>query len=216
MRLRNKPWAEEKMKDYPQYVPLEPEIYKGNWQSRFKSCQPIHIEIGSGKGQFIIRMAKANPHINFIAVEIQTSVAISILELQLDAKLANLQILNDNGRDLDNFFDKGEISRIYLNFSDPWPKSRHEKRRLTSQSFLDLYRELLTSEGEIHFKTDNQGLFEYSLASLSQNGYRLRQVWLDLHTSEFNDNILTEYEERFSSQGHPIYRLEAYLPPLTH
>lgn len=209
MRLRNKPWAEEKMKDYPQYVPLEPEIYKGNWQSRFKSCQPIHIEIGSGKGQFIIGMAKANPHINFIAVEIQTSVAISILELQLDAKLANLQILNDNGRDLDNFFDKGEISRIYLNFSDPWPKNRHAKRRLTHRNFLKKYQHVLKDDACLDFKTDNRSLFEFSLMEFSAYQMDLLDLSLDLHADESRFNIQTEYEERFSSQGQVIYYAQA-------
>ncbi|MGX7109243.1 tRNA (guanosine(46)-N7)-methyltransferase TrmB [Facklamia miroungae] len=212
MRLRHKPWAAEKLQSYPQYVTQNPQDFKGKWQKRFAKDQPIHIEVGSGKGQFIIGMAKAHPQINYVAIELQTSVAVSILELQLAEELENLQIINAHGGDLSTFFQTGEVSRVYLNFSDPWPKARHSKRRLTSPKFLSQYQTILNSEGDIHFKTDNMGLFQYSLASLSQYGYVLRQVWLDLHNSDFEGNIQTEYEEKFSTKGHPIYRLEAYLP----
>lgn len=212
MRLRHKPWAEEKMREYSQFVSIEPTLYKGHWQSRFKTNQPIHIEVGSGKGQFIIGMATAHPEINYIAIEIQTSVAISILELQLQAQLPNLQILNGHGGDLLTFFKAGEVDRVYLNFSDPWPKKKHAKRRLTSYYFLSLYQEILKPNGEVHFKTDNKRLFEYSLVCLSQKGYTLQQVCLDLHHSDIKNNIQTEYEERFSSLGYPIYRLEASTP----
>jgi len=211
MRLRNKPWAQDKLDAHPEYVPQEAEQFRGKWQTRFEKAQPLHIEVGSGKGRFIVEMAKAHPEINYISIEIQTSVIVSVLELQLEAQLPNLQILHADGRNLNQYFEPGEVSRIYLNFSDPWPKKRHEKRRLTSANFIKQYEEILVADGEIHFKTDNQGLFEYTLYSFSQYGIKLKQVWLDLHHSDFEGNIMTEYEEKFSSKGNRIYRLEAYF-----
>lgn len=212
MRLRNKPWAQDKLNDYPQYVPQNPREVKGKWQSRFEKEQPIHIEVGSGKGQFIVEMAKAHPDINYIAIEIQTSVIVTILEKQIEEQLPNLQILHGDGGDLTEFFNEGEISLLYLNFSDPWPKTRHIKRRLTSPNFLKQYEVILPDKGEIHFKTDNQGLFEYSLSSMSEYGMTFKQVWLDLHKSNYEGNIMTEYEEKFSSRGNRIYRMEAIFP----
>lgn len=204
MRLRHKPWAQDKLNTYPEYVPQNAEQLKGKWQTRFATPQPIHIEVGSGKGRFITEMAKAHPHINYISIEIQTSVIVNVLDHQIREQLPNLQILHADGRDLTNYFAEGEVTRVYLNFSDPWPKKRHEKRRLTSSSFLTQYRTILQPKGEIHFKTDNQGLFEYSLASMSQFGMVLQQVWLDLHHSDFEGNIETEYESKFAAKGQRI------------
>lgn len=209
MRLRHKPWAKDKLAEYPQYVPEKPEDFIGKWQTRFAKEQPIHLEVGSGKGKFIVEMAAAHPDINYISMELQTSVIISVLELQIEAQLPNLQIVNADGRDLSAYFSPGELDQVYLNFSDPWPKKRHEKRRLTSPDFLTQYKAILKPKGEIHFKTDNQGLFEYSLSSMSEFGMYFKQVWLDLHTSDYKGNIMTEYEEKFSSRGSRIYRLEA-------
>lgn len=209
MRLRNIPWAQDLLDAHPEYVPTDLPALKGNWQSRFKHVQPIHLEIGSGKGRFIIEMAKTHPEINYIAMEVQTSVAVRILELQLEEQVDNLQILNADGGSVTDFFAPEEIERIYLNFSDPWPKSRHEKRRLTSPGFLAEYQEVLIKDGEIHFKTDNRGLFEYSLCAMSQFGMQFHYMSLDLHQSKMIGNIMTEYEEKFSAKGHPIYRLEA-------
>ena len=209
MRLRHVPWAQELLDAHPNYVPQNlPEI-KGHWQDCFARQQPIHLEVGSGKGQFIVEMAKAHPEINYIAMEIQTSVAVRILERQLEDPVDNLQILNANGSKISEYFAPGEIDRVYLNFSDPWPKKRHAKRRLTSPEFLKEYQTILPKYGEIHFKTDNRGLFEYSLCSMSQYGMSFVGVWLDLHHSDFEGNIMTEYEEKFSAKGQPIYRLEA-------
>ena len=209
MRLRHKPGAQAKLDAHPQYVPQNAETLKGNWQSRFEKSQPIHIEVGSGKGQFIIGMAKQHPDINYISIEIQTSVIVNVLDHQIREQLPNLQILHADGRNLNQYFAPGEISLVYLNFSDPWPKKKHAKRRLTSPDFLAQYEEILVPEGEIHFKTDNQGLFEYSLSSMSTYGLYFKQVWLDLHQSDFEGNIMTEYEEKFSSRGQRIYRMEA-------
>lgn len=210
MRLRNKPWAADKLLAHPQYVSLAPKELRGQWQDRFEKPQPIHIEVGSGKGQFIVEMAKAHPDINYIAIELQSSVAVCILDRQIEEDLGNLQIINAHGGDLDEFFAPAEVSRVYLNFSDPWPKAKHAKRRLTSPRFLAQYKKIIPPNGDIHFKTDNMGLLEYSLASISQFGYKLRQVWLDLHHSDFEGNIMTLYEEKFSAKGQAIYRLEAY------
>lgn len=212
MRLRNIPWAQDMLDDYPQYVPVKLDQLKGHWHEEFKNKQPIYLEVGSGKGQFIYTMAQTYPQINFIAMELQTSVAVRILEKLVAQPLSNLRLINQDGGEISDFFAPGEIARIYLNFSDPWPKKRHAKRRLTSTHFLDQYEQVLQADGEIHFKTDNQGLFEYSLASMSQYGMAFKQVWLDLHQSDYPNNIMTEYEEKFSAKGHPIYRLEAYYP----
>lgn len=209
MRLRNKPWAQDKLDAYPQYVPADPEAFKGKWQERFKKVQPIHIEVGSGKGQFIIDMAKAHPNINYIAIELQTSVIVTVLEKQIEEDLPNVQILHGNGSELSAYFAPEEIALAYLNFSDPWPKTRHAKRRLTSPNFLAQFESVLPENGEVHFKTDNQGLFEYSLESMSQYGMYFKNISLDLHKSDYEGNIMTEYEEKFSARGNRIYRLEA-------
>lgn len=209
MRLRNKPGALEKIQEHPQYITQNPELYKGKWQEKFAAVQPIHIEIGTGKGRFITEMAKAHPEINYIGIELQTSVIVTALDKLIAEDLPNLQLLHVDGRDLTDYFAEGEVDQIYLNFSDPWPKKRHEKRRLTYKDFLQCYEQILKEDGEIHFKTDNQGLFEYSLVSFSHYGMCLKQVWLDLHQSDFEGNIMTEYEEKFSSRGNRIYRVEA-------
>lgn len=209
MRLRNIPWAQDLLDAHPEYVPTNLSDLKGKWHTRFQRKQPIHLEIGSGKGRFIIEMAKAHPEINYIAMELQTSVAVRILELQLEEKVDNLQILNADGGSVTEYFEHSEIDQIYLNFSDPWPKARHAKRRLTSPQFLREYQNILVEKGEIHFKTDNRGLFEYSLCSMSQFGMQFHFMSLNLHEDNIPENIMTEYEEKFSAKGHPIYRLEA-------
>ena len=157
-------------------------------------------------------MAKNHPDINFIGIDIQKSVLSYALDKVLATDVPNIRLLWVDGDALTNYFEAGEIDRLYLNFSDPWPKKRHEKRRLTYKSFLETYQAILPSQGEIHFKTDNRGLFEYSLISLSQYGMILDGVWLDLHASEIEGNVRTEYEEKFSSKGQVIYRLEAHFP----
>lgn len=209
MRLRNKPHAAEKIAEYPQYIASKPEEWRGKWQRRFENKNPIHIEVGTGKGRFITEMAKKNPAINYIGIELQMSVIVSALDKLISEKLPNLQLLHVNGGSLTQYFADGEVSQVYLNFSDPWPKKKHEKRRLTHDSFLENYETVIVPEGEIHFKTDNQGLFEYSLVSFSKYGMILEKVWLDLHAGEVEDNVMTEYEERFSAKGNRIYRVIA-------
>ncbi|WP_394235601.1 tRNA (guanosine(46)-N7)-methyltransferase TrmB [Niallia oryzisoli] len=208
MRLRHKPWAKEKIEQYPQYVVSDPEGLKGKWSTVYEKNQPLHIEIGTGKGRFITEMAKANPSVNYLGIELQESVIVSALDRLIEAEVPNVKLLNANAVDLPQYFEKGEVSRVYLNFSDPWPKTRHAKRRLTYKTFLKIYEEILPEQGEIHFKTDNQGLFEYSLMSFSEYGMLLKFVSLDLHNSLFEGNIMTEYEEKFSERGNRIYRSE--------
>ncbi|MBG9543956.1 tRNA (guanine-N7)-methyltransferase [Cytobacillus firmus] len=208
MRQRNKPWAKDKLAEYPQYVISEPEKYKGKWNEAFDKDQPLHIEIGTGKGRFITGMAKANPDINYIGIELAESVIVSALDRIIEEELPNIKLLNVNANDLRDYFEKGEVNRVYLNFSDPWPKKRHAKRRLTHRSFLEIYEDVLVDKGEIHFKTDNQGLFESSLMSFSDYGMLLTFVSLDLHNSDYEGNIMTEYEEKFSSRGSRIFRCE--------
>lgn len=208
MRVRHKPWAKDKLSAYPQYVVQTPEENKGNWQNVFEQKGPIHIEVGTGKGRFISEMAKANPSINYIGIEIQESVIVTALDRLIDANVPNIRLMNSNAADLTTFFAENEVDRVYLNFSDPWPKTRHEKRRLTYKTFLSTYEEILVKNGEIHFKTDNQGLFEYSLWSFSQYNMLLKYISLDLHNSNYEGNIETEYEEKFSNKGSRIYRCE--------
>jgi tRNA (guanine-N7-)-methyltransferase len=208
MRQRNKPWAKDRMNEYPQYVIANPELHRAKWSEVFEKNQPLHIEIGTGKGRFITGMAKANPDINYIGIELVESIIVCALDKLIEEELPNLKLLNVNAAELEKYFAKGDVDRVYLNFSDPWPKVRHEKRRLTFDSFLRVYENILVNEGEIHFKTDNQGLFEYSLTSFSKYGLLLTYVSLDLHQSDFAGNIMTEYEEKFSNKGSRIYRSE--------
>ncbi|WP_409297144.1 tRNA (guanosine(46)-N7)-methyltransferase TrmB [Peribacillus sp. SCS-26] len=209
MRTRHKPWAKEKLDSYPQYVIGEGTRHRGEWDKVFGNDNPLHIEVGTGKGSFITGMAKANPHINYIGIELSPSVIITALDRIIEEELPNVKLMNENAGDLEQFFAKGDVDRVYLNFSDPWPKTRHEKRRLTFKTFLSVYENIMLNGGEIHFKTDNQGLFEYSLSSLSQYGMTLLDVRLDLHNSSFEGNVMTEYEKKFSEKGSRIYRLEA-------
>ncbi len=171
----------------------------------------MQIEIGIGKGQFIVEMARQHPELNFIGIEIQESVIAVALRKVVESELTNVQLVETDGADVAELFAEGEISQLYLNFSDPWPKTRHEKRRLTSPGFLKSYITILKDNGLIQFKTDNRLLFEYSLTSFNNFGLTFDEVWLDLHQSTKNDeNVETEYEEKFSKKG-PIYELVAHL-----
>ena len=211
MRLRKVKNARERlMVDNNKYFINEPELYKGKWNELFGNNNPLHIEIGCGKGQFMSTLAKLNPDINYIAIEKFDSVLLRCLEKIINDDIPNLKIAVMDAAVLGTYFADDEVDRIFLNFSDPWPKSHHAKRRLTSPLFLDLYKHVLKDEGEIHFKTDNRGLFEYSLESFNNNGFKLSHISLDLHkdTEKYPDNITTEFEDKWSKLG-PIYRLEA-------
>ncbi|AIS60024.1 tRNA (guanosine(46)-N7)-methyltransferase TrmB [Listeria ivanovii] len=209
MRVKHKPWAKDRLQEFPAIYIENPEELKGKWQEVFGNNNPIHIEIGSGKGQFVSGMAKANPSINYIGIEMIESVLVSALDKALEADVPNLRLVARDAKLLEDCFEKGEVAQIYLNFSDPWPKKRHTKRRLTNPTFLAIYERLLPVDGEIHFKTDNRSLFEYSLVAFSEYNMLLTFVSLDLHNSDYEGNIKTEYEEKFSAKGFPIYRLEA-------
>jgi tRNA (guanine-N7-)-methyltransferase len=212
MRQRNKPWAKEKLDNHPKIAISDPEQYIGKWASGiFNNTNPIHIEVGTGKGQFISTLGLRNPEINYIGIELSLSVIVSALDKILDTEVDNVKLINVNAQELKNIFGHGEISRVYLNFSDPWPKNRHAKRRLTHEVFLQVFAQFLRQEGEIHFKTDNQSLFEFSLESFSKYGMVLNNISLDLHKSDFVDNVMTEYEEKFSEKGNRIYRCESFF-----
>ena len=211
MRVRNRKGAPEMMAQNTQYVVENPEAFKGRWSEKFGNANPIHIEVGSGTGAFITGMAQNKPNINYIAIDMQLTVLSYALDKVLELALPNVQLLHVDGSSLTNYFADGEVDQLYLNFSDPWPKSRHEKRRLTYKDFLKTYETILVKQGQIHFKTDNRGLFEYSLSAMSQYGMILNQVWLDLHADETfaEQNVKTEYETKFSEKGQVIYRVEA-------
>lgn len=213
MRLRNKPWAAPLIKAHPEYIAVRPEGMQGRWQERFDQVRPLQLEVGSGKGQFIIAMAQAHPDINFIALEIQEVAVAYILRKQVALQLPNLQLILGDGAALTDYFAPAEISAVYLNFSDPWPKTKHEKRRLTYRSFLAEDQAILQQKGRVQFKTDNQGFFEYSLVSMNNFGMVFDLVALDLHhDARVTDNIETEYEHKFASRGGRIYELVARFP----
>lgn len=214
MRLRKVKNARERlMVDNNKYFINEPELYKGKWNELFGNNNPLHIEIGCGKGQFMSTLAKLNPDINYIAIEKFDSVLLRCLEKIINDDIPNLKIAVMDAAVLGTYFADDEVDRIYLNFSDPWPKSHHAKRRLTSPLFLEVYKKILKDDGVIYQKTDNRILFAYSLESISNNGFSISNISLDLHKDLENENntlenIETEYEEKFGFKG-PIYRLEA-------
>ncbi len=208
MRLRNNPKAYDIMAENSELVILDPVSHKGKFKDVFEQQHPLHIEIGMGKGDFMYEMARRNPDINFIGIEKFPSViAAAINKINQKEKLNNLKLMHYDAIQLNDIFAKNEVDHIYLNFSDPWPKKRHAKRRLTSHAFLHVYKNILIDNGQIEFKTDNRGLFEYSLVSVNQYPMNLEYVSLDLHHSpEMENNVMTEYEKKFSVNG-PIYKM---------
>ena len=209
MRLRNIPGSREVIAD-SKYVIHDEESKKGHWHEIFGNDNPIHIEIGMGKGTYIMECARRNPDINYIAIEKFDSVLLRALEKVKEDDIPNLRLCIIDAMEIRESFADDELDRIYLNFSDPWPKKHHAKRRLTSPLFLEQYRHILKKNGEIHFKTDNRGLFEYSLETFNECGYKLSNISLDLHKDleKYPFNITTEFEDKWSKLG-PIYRLEA-------
>ncbi|WP_330994385.1 tRNA (guanosine(46)-N7)-methyltransferase TrmB [Staphylococcus pseudintermedius] len=208
MRMRNKPWAESYLTEHNDIVDLEA-VHAHQVSEWFELQQPIHIEVGSGMGKFIMTLAQQNPHINYVAIERDKNVMIRVLDKVREHNLTNIKLLCNDAVILTDYFRQGEVDRIYLNFSDPWPKKRHAKRRLTYRSFLALYQQILREDGELHFKTDNRGLFAYSLESMSQFGMYFTKINLNLHQEDEGDNIPTEYEHKFAEKGSRIYRMEA-------
>ncbi|MCI5733533.1 MAG: tRNA (guanosine(46)-N7)-methyltransferase TrmB [Tenericutes bacterium] len=191
------------------YIIKDPFSYKGNYNKLFKNDNNISVEIGMGKGDFIIGMAKLHPDINFIGIEMFDSVIVRAVQKLENENIPNLRLIRMDAKDINDVFDH-EIDTIYLNFSDPWPKKRHAKRRLTSKEFLKRYDSVFKDEKKIFQKTDNEDLFAYSINSLSEYGYTLRNVTLNLHKEEVLDNVETEYEKRFKEKNVHICRLEAY------
>jgi len=207
MRLRNIKGAHDII-GKSSYLISDYEKYKGNFKSIFGNDNKIEVEIGMGKGDFIIEKAKRNPNINFIGIEKYATVLVSAMKKLDDVSLPNLRIINIDASFIEDVFEK-EISKVYLNFSDPWPKKKHSDRRLTSKIFLDKYSKIFESDRIIEMKTDNRNLFEYSLVSLSESNYILKEISLDLYQNITDDNVQTEYERKFVSLGMPIYRLFA-------
>ena len=207
MRLKNVKGAKEKIEN-SDYIVLNPEKYKGKYNKLFENERPIHLEIGMGKGSFIIEMAKKNPNINFIGIEMFDSVIVRAVEKLENENISNLKLIRFDATDIEKIFEK-EIDTLYLNFSDPWPKNRHEHRRLTSERFLKRYDSIFKNKNHIIQKTDNRKLFEFSIISYTNYGYKIKEISLDLHSDDYN-NTLTEYERKFVSLGYPIYMIEVY------
>lgn len=209
MRMRKKKHCSERMEKCAELWIKNPSELKGRWSGEFGNSNPVHIEIGCGKGSFIAGMARVNPDINYVAIEKVEDVIVLAMEKVSAEGLSNVRFISIDAQNLADFFQKGEICRIYLNFSDPWPKKKQAKRRLTHKNFLDIYRSVLSAGDKICFKTDNRALFEFSLNSFADEDFKLSNITLDLHASSFEGNVMTEYEKRFSEMGMPIYRLEA-------
>lgn len=210
MRLRNIPGADEAIADSPHCI-QEPMAEKGRWHLIFGNENPIHIEIGMGKGQFIMKLAKEHPDINYIGIERYSSVLLRALQKMEIEPLPNIRFLCMDASIITEVFDKEEVAKIYLNFSDPWPKERHAKRRLTSRQFFERYDKILAGNGVVEFKTDNDDLFAFSMEEVTEAGWTLDAHTFDLHHDPVlnEGNVMTEYEEKFSSLGHPIHKLIA-------
>lgn len=207
MRLKNVPGARDVIAE-SSLVMHEPEKQKGNWQQVFGNDHPVHIEIGMGKGRFICEMAKTHPDINYIGIEKYSSVLLRAIQKMGEEPLPNLLFIRMDAENIDEVFGLDEVDRIYLNFSDPWPKDRHAKRRLPSKEFLARYDRFLKKDGVLEFKTDNRGLFDFAVEELPQAGWKLVKITYDLHHDEemMQGNVMTEYEQKFSSMGNPIYK----------
>lgn len=209
MRLRHIKGAEQEIAESP-YVVQEPETLKGRWHELFGNDNPIRIEVGMGKGKFIMELAQKNPDVNYVGIERYSSVLLRGLQKRAELELSNIYFIRLDALELGEVFGEGEVDRIYLNFSDPWPKDRHAKRRLTSDRFLAIYDKILKKDGRIEFKTDNRDLFDYSLESIPAAGWRVDMQTFDLHHSDMAEgNVMTEYETKFASEGKPICKLTA-------
>lgn len=231
MRIRSKPWTYTELEQNNRLI-SKPDDLKGNWKQYFDNQNPIHLELGCGKGRFIVQTALQNRATNYVAVERQSKVLAIALrrstrvfanvisplqqaENKADKCGVSLAFVNGDVKDITEIFAPGEISRIYINFCDPWPsKNKWAKRRLTHRSFIAVYEQLFgDTPGEIFFKTDNRELFEFSVNEFTHSGWQLENVTEDLHNSGFEGNVMTEYEEKYSARGLPIYRIEAYHIP---
>lgn len=209
MRLRHIPGSEEEIENSP-FVVQAPSEKKGKWKDVFGNENPVEIEVGMGKGRFIMDMAALHPEINYVGIERYPSVLLRGLQKRAERELDNIYFMCVDAKNLSEIYASGEVQKVYLNFSDPWPKDRHAKRRLTSEEFMAVYHQILKPDGVVEFKTDNRDLFDYSLESIPRAGWEILEYTYDLHHSEMGaDNVMTEYEEKFSSKGNPIYKLIA-------
>ena len=210
MRLRNVPGSREAIAE-SEFTINEPQDYKGKWNEVFGNNKPIRIEIGMGKGKFITQLALENPDINYIGIEKFSSVLIRAIEKRQELDIDNLLFIRMDAEIIADCFEEGEVDKIYLNFSDPWPKDRHAKRRLTSKEFFARYDKILKKDGVVEFKTDNNLLFDFSLEQIPMAGWEIVEFTRDLHNNEKMNqgNVMTEYEERFSAKGNPINKLIA-------
>ena len=209
MRLRHIKGAEEEIAESP-YVVQDPQSLKGRWHEFFGNDNPIRIEVGMGKGKFIMELAQMNPDINYVGIERYSSVLLRGLQKRAELELSNIYFMRIDALELADVFAEDEVERIYLNFSDPWPKDRHARRRLTSRQFLARYDQILVQDGKVEFKTDNRDLFEFSLEEVNESeGWKLVAHTFDLHHQEdmMEGNVMTEYEEKFSSMGNPICKM---------
>lgn len=207
MRLRNITGSREMIAE-SRFVVHEPQEYKGRWRELFSNDHPLRIEIGMGKGRFIMDLARMHPEINYVGIEKYSSVLLRGIQKMETDPLPNLYFIRMEAEEIADVFGREEVERIYLNFSDPWPKDRHAKRRLPSREFLKRYDEILVRDGVIEFKTDNEDLFRFALEEIAPAGWQLLQMTEDLHHDEkmLAGNVMTEYEEKFSALGNPIYK----------
>lgn len=214
MRLRKKPWIAEAINQYNDFVHLDVDSsIQGKWQEVFGRNAPLHVELGTGKGRFITETAALNTNINYIGIEAQLDVLFYAAQKAAANELTNVRLLVFDINNILDIFADNEVDQLYINFCDPWPKARHAKRRLTHVSFLNKYRQILKSGGRLLFKTDNKALFEFSLEQFAENGLTVENVTFDLHNSEFaENNIMTEYEQKFSGLGMKIHRCEVVFP----
>lgn len=211
MRLRNIPGAEQAIAESI-FVENNPKEKRGRWNEVFGNDHPIRIEVGMGKGRFLMELAGQNPDINYIGIERYSSVLLRALQKMEKEERSNLMFLCIDAKELEEVFAPGEIDKIYLNFSDPWPKDRHAKRRLPSREFLARFDKILKKDGKIEFKTDNRGLFDFAVEELEPAGWKAEMITYDLHHDPemMEGNIMTEYEEKFSALGNPIHKYIIY------
>lgn len=212
MRVHKKKHGAERLEACGNIVIKDLRAEGNSSQTLFDNDKPLRIEIGCGKGDFIVGTAEKEPDVNFLAVEKVSDVLVIAAEKVKASGLDNVRVCCIDAKELTEIFEPHSIDRIYLNFSDPWPKARHEKRRLTYRTFLEIYMQILKEDGAIYFKTDNRGLFDFSLEEFKEFGIRMEKLTFDLHNSEYMEgNVMTEYEKRFSSMGVPINRVECYF-----
>ena len=212
MRVKKKKHGAERLEACGKIVIKDLRAEGNTSQQLFGNDNPIRIEIGCGKGDFIVDTAAKEPDVNFLALEKVSDVLMLAAEKVKKSELSNIRVCCVDAKELAEIFPEGSIDRIYLNFSDPWPKSRHEKRRLTYRTFLEIYKKILKPDGAVYFKTDNRGLFDFSLEEFKEFGMRLEKLTFDLHNSEYMEgNVMTEYERRFSGMGVSINRVQGYF-----